>query len=107
MHMIETFGNRIRRLREEKNLKQEQVAVILRVNRKAVSHYENDLREPSFEILIKMAELYHVQTDYLLGIDNSRMIQAAGLTDKEYSMISDLVADIAEKNRLITRFSEK
>ena len=70
--MKETFGNRIRRLREEKNLKQEQVASVLRVNRKAVSHYENDIREPSFEILIKMAELYNVRTDYLLGRDTCR-----------------------------------
>lgn len=36
--MKETFGDRIRRLREEKNFKQVQVAEILGVNRKAISH---------------------------------------------------------------------
>ena len=103
MHMKETFGNRIRRLREEKNLKQEQVASVLRVNRKAVSHYENDIREPSFEILLKMADLYHVRTDYLLGRDPCRAITASGLSDNEFSLISELVADLEEKNMQLKR----
>lgn len=98
MHMKETFGDRIKRLRENKKLKQEQVALALRVNRKAISHYENNLREPSFETLIKMAELYRVSTDYLLGMENTFIINAAGLSEKEFSLLSELVADITEKN---------
>lgn len=98
MHMKETFGDRIKRLREDKKFKQEQVALALRVNRKAISHYENNLREPSFEILIKMAELYRVSTDYLLGMDNTCIINASGLSEKEFSLLSELVADIIEKN---------
>ena len=101
--MTETFGARIKRLREEKHLKQEQVASVLRVNRKAISHYENDLREPSFEILIKMSELFRVPTDYLLGVDNERTIPATGLSDEEYLLIRELVSDIAEKNELLNR----
>lgn len=99
MHMKETFGDRIRRLREEKKYKQQQVAAILQVNRKAISHYENNLREPSFENLIEMAKLYHVSTDYLLGLESSRVINASGLTDREFSLISELVADLSEKNK--------
>lgn len=99
MHMKETFGDRIRRLREERSLKQSQVAEILGVNRKAISHYENNLREPSYEILIRMADLYHVRTDYLLGYDSVRYIDASGLSEKEFTLISALVADLTEKNR--------
>ena len=99
MHMKETFGDRIRRLREDKKYKQLQVAAALRVNRKAISHYENNLREPSFETLIGMAELYHVSTDYLLGVENTRVINASELTDREYSLICELVADLTEKNK--------
>jgi transcriptional regulator with XRE-family HTH domain len=99
MHMKETFGDRIRRLREEKNFKQVQVAELLGVNRKAISHYENNLREPSYEILIRMADLYHVRTDYLLGYDSVRLIDASGLSDREFSLITALVADLTEKNQ--------
>ena len=105
--MLETFGQRIRRLREEKDYSQEQVAAVLNVNRKAVSHYENDLREPSFETLVKLAQLYRVRTDYLLGVDNSLIITASGLTDEAYSLISVLVADLAEKNARIGRVSKQ
>ncbi len=99
--MKETFGDRIRRLREDRNFRQEQVAIALRVNRKAISHYENNMREPSFETLIRMAELYHVSTDYLLGVDSKHMIDASGLSEKEYSLLSELVASISEKNKTL------
>lgn len=97
--MNEKFGDRIRRLREEKHLKQEQVAELLHVNRKAISHYENNNREPSFEILIKIANLFHVRTDYLLGNDFGREIDATGLSEREYALISELVADLSDKNK--------
>lgn len=101
--MNETFGERIRRLRKERRLKQEQVAVALQVNRKAVSHYENDIREPSFETLVRLSELFHVSADYLLGMQTGHSIEAAGLTEKEISLIRELVADMEEKNRRLER----
>lgn len=99
MHMKETFGERIRRLRRYYKLRQEQVAAVLNVNRKAVSHYENDVREPSFESLVRMAELYHVSTDYLLGLQVIEVIEVSGLTEKEISLMKELVSDLTEKNK--------
>ena len=64
MHMKETFGERIRRLRKDRKLKQEQVAAALSVNRKAVSHYENDVRELSFETLIRLSEILLASQSY-------------------------------------------
>ena len=92
--MKENFGERIKRLRYEKGLTQEQVAMLLQVNRKAVSHYENNLREPSFDILIQMADLYRVSTDYLLGVERHYAIYTAGLSDKQYALIRELVAEL-------------
>ena len=97
--MKETFGERIRRLRKERKLKQEQVAAALSVNRKAVSHYENDVREPSFETLIRLSELFRVSTDYLLGIQTVHSIEVCDLTDREIRLIRELVSDMANKNR--------
>ena len=99
MHMRESFGDRIKRLRVRKNMNQEQVASILKVSSKAISHYENNLREPSLDTLIGMADLFHVSVDYLLGIDYGRMIDVSGLSDKEINLIKDLIAEIREKNR--------
>ncbi len=92
--MKENFGERIKRLRLEKGLKQEQVAVLLQVNRKAVSHYENNMREPSFGILVQLAEIYKVSTDYLLGVDKKRVIYTSGLNDRQYALVRQLVEEL-------------
>ena len=92
--MKENFGERIKRLRLEKGLKQEQVAVLLQVNRKAVRHYENNMREPSFGILVQLAEIYKVSTDYLLGVDKKRVIYTSGLNDRQYALVRQLVEEL-------------
>lgn len=92
--MKENFGERIKRLRLEKGLKQEQVAVLLQVNRKAVSHYENNMREPSFGILVQLAEIYKVSTDYLLGVEKKRVIYTSGLNDRQYALVRQLVEEL-------------
>ena len=46
-HMIDSLGSRLRLLRQNKKLKQEQVADLIGVNKKQVSAYENNARQPS------------------------------------------------------------
>ena len=54
-------------LRESRNWTQTQVARMLNVSQRAYSHYENGTRQVPLEILVAIADLYHVSTDYLLG----------------------------------------
>lgn len=100
MHMAETLGERLKRLRESKNKTQAQIATLLRLNRKAISSYEHNEREPSLDTLVLLARYFHVTTDYLLGVGRSRSINAAGLTEKEYLLIKELVSVMSEKNKL-------
>lgn len=65
-------GNRIKNLREEKNMKQEDLAKILSISSSAVGMYERDEREPNDEITLKLAEYFGVSTDYLLGKSDIR-----------------------------------
>ena len=97
--MKETFGERITRLRTEKQLTQEQVAAILKVSRKAISHYENGTREPSQATLVQMSELFRVSTDYLLGVEKGQIINTAGLSNRECFLIRELVYELAMRNR--------
>lgn len=48
--MIPTFASRLKQLRLNKNLRQEQVANLIGVNKSAISTYENNTRQPSFEM---------------------------------------------------------
>ena len=85
-------GNRIKNLREEMNMKQEELAKVLSISPSAVGMYERDEREPNDEITLKLAEYFNVSTDYLLGktdIRNQEEIETdkinIGLSKKDYN----------------------
>ncbi|KAF6618358.1 helix-turn-helix transcriptional regulator [Paenibacillus sp. EKM102P] len=61
------YGTRIAELREHKGLKQEELAQSLGITRAALSHYEKNRRKPDFEILTKLADIFGVTIDYLVG----------------------------------------
>lgn len=61
-----SFGNRIAELRSEKRLTQEELAAKLGITRAALSHYENNRREPDHEFTQKLADFFQVSVDYLM-----------------------------------------
>ena len=58
---------RIRDLREDKDLKQRQIAEFLNCSQQVYSNYELGQRDIPTEVLIKLANFYDVSIDYLLG----------------------------------------
>ncbi len=68
------------------------------VNKNAISTYENGTREPSLGMLVRLATLYRVSTDYLLGKSNNRTIELSGLTEQEATIICQLVEIMTKKN---------
>ena len=66
---MQTFGERIKELRQNAGLTQQQLADRIWVSKAAISNYELYERNPSPEILVKLAKVFHVSVDYLLGIE--------------------------------------
>ena len=64
------IGNRIKLLREELGLKQDELAKALNISPSSIGMYETNKREPNNEITIKLADFFGVSTDYLLGREN-------------------------------------
>ncbi|MPM38850.1 hypothetical protein SDC9_85480 [bioreactor metagenome] len=62
-----TFGERLKYLRQEKNLTLYKAANLLGTTSSTLCHYENDLRSPNCEFLKICADFFHVSSDYLLG----------------------------------------
>lgn len=85
------MGEKLRSLRIEKNLTQKQVADRIGLAISAVSSYESGSRYPTYDTLIKLARIFHVSTDYLLGIADKRNIDVTGLDDEDVGLISQLV----------------
>ena len=63
---------RIRDLREDHDLTQEQVANYLHIRQNTYSQYENGKRQLPLECLIALAKLYNTSTDYLLGLTEQK-----------------------------------
>lgn len=85
------MGEKLCSLRIEKNLTQKQVADRIGLAISAVSSYESGSRYPTYDTLIKLARMFHVSTDYLLGIADKRNIDVTGLDDEDVGLISQLV----------------
>ncbi len=72
-----TFADRLKELREEKGVTQQELANYLGVGRPTVAGYETKNKQPDFEKLINIAKYFNVPTDYLLGISDSRIVYHA------------------------------
>lgn len=62
-----TLGDRLRRARDRKGLKQKEVNERTGISDKSLSRYENNASEPDAESLVKLSNLYEVSLDWLLG----------------------------------------
>lgn len=61
------FSSILKELREKRNYTQDELGKLLNLSKNAISHYENDTNRPSFETLEKLADIFDVSVDYLLG----------------------------------------
>ncbi|SES82923.1 Methanogenic corrinoid protein MtbC1 [Natronincola peptidivorans] len=64
---MDNFGDRLRELRLEKNLRQIDLAENLGLAQTTIANYEQNLRFPNEEILVKLADYFNISLDYLLS----------------------------------------
>ena len=91
------FGNILRKLRLQERLTQQQLAQKLGVTKSVVSYYELQARYPSPEILVKLASIFHVTTDYLLGLEARELIDLSGLDDEDIATVKQMVTALRKK----------
>lgn len=65
------FNIMFKMLRQKNKYTQSEIAEKLKISQRAVAYYEKGDRLPDFEMLIKIAKIFDVSTDYLLGIDKN------------------------------------
>ena len=81
-------------MREAHNFSQVQLATRLHVSRQTVSNWENNNIMPSIEMLIQLADLFGVSTDFLLERDNRRSLDTTGLTETQCAHLNLIIQDI-------------
>ena len=93
------FGNTLKRLRNEAGYTQKQLADKLGITKSVVSYYELQERYPSPEILLKLAIIFHVSTDYLLGLEREETVSLSGLDKDDILIVKKMVEALRKKNR--------
>ncbi|MCM1234297.1 MAG: helix-turn-helix domain-containing protein [Ruminococcus flavefaciens] len=92
------FHNKLKELRANAGMTQQQLGAQIGVTKSVISYYELQERMPSPEILIKLAAVFHVSADYLLGIEKSSVIDVSGLKDEDITMLKQMVVYMRTKN---------
>lgn len=91
------FGNTLKKLRLQEGLTQQQLADRLGLTKSVISYYELQERYPSPEVLIKLASVFHVSTDFLLGLNREETIDLSGLDEEDIITIKRLVTSLKNK----------
>jgi len=94
--MIE-IGKRIRELRKQKHLTQEVLAQRLEMTKAIISAYENGTRFPSLEILVQLAYIFNVSTDYLLGVNKKQVIEVTKLKPRQIEILNNIIKEFTIK----------
>ena len=91
------LGKRIHELRVSFGWNQVQLAQKLNVTKQTVSNWENENIQPSVEMLVRLARLFHVTTDYLLGLEDTQRIDVSDLPDRFVAHLVHIITDYKEK----------
>lgn len=97
------FPDRLRELRGIFNITQKDMAERLDLTASMLSAYETGVRNPSIEILLKIAKIYNISLDWLLGLNNENMTRNNDINN--YADIFNFFLNLEQKNFCITNFS--
>ena len=91
------LGTRIGELRQSFGWSQVELARRLNISKQTVSNWENDNIQPSIEMLVRLARLFNVSTDYLLGLEKFPRLNVDGLPIHIVAHIAQLIEDYRSK----------
>ena len=91
------FGKKLKDLRKQSGMTQKQLADKLGITKSVVSYYELSERTPSPDVLKNLALIFHVSTDYLLGVERNKTIDVSDLSDDDVKLLLATVEALKSK----------
>lgn len=91
------FNTRLKQLRLQHKLTQSDLADILGLKATAISNYESNRNEPSFDKLITLSEYFEVSCDYLLGITDSFLPVGGEVLDRDIVELFDMYQQLDQE----------
>ena len=96
------LGEKIKTLREESRYTQKELAERLNMAKASISAYERDVRQPPIDVVISLARVFNVSTDYLLLGKENMLIEVTGLNEQQRNHIRELT----NQYRLLNKYNE-
>ena len=93
------FGRKLKELRMSAGLTQAQLGEMIGVTKSVISFYELQERSPSPDVLIKMSQVFHVSTDYLLGLSAKETTDITGLDKDDIAIIRTMAERLRRDGR--------
>lgn len=90
-------GERIKELRQSHKMTQKILGERVGVTKGAISIYEAGDRYPSYDVLLRIAAVFHVSTDYLLGLEDTPKVSLEGLSEDNVRLVLELVEALRGK----------
>ena len=87
------LGTRIKELRKEFGLSQVELAMRLEVTKQTISNWENENIQPSIDMLVSLANVFNVTTDYMLGLDDVPRLSIEGLPMSFAAHLAQIIED--------------
>ena len=102
------FGLRIRELRESRNMSQETLGKKNGRSKPVVSSYENNIKTPPLDVLIKISNVFNVSLDYLAGNDDhAEIFDSCGLTPEQSALIKLIIEEFQQRNKAVKGLSNQ
>ena len=92
------IADRIKALRKNMEMSQEDLGKKLGITRSAVNAWEMGTSVPSTPMLIELTNIFRVSSDYLLGLEDTGTIDVTGLNDTDIEALHSLITYMRKKN---------
>ena len=91
------FGCKLKELRTGQKMTQQQLVDRIGVAKSVVSYYESGDRYPSYDVLIRIAHVFHTSTDYLLDFEKESVIDVTGLSKEDIAVVHTVAEALKRK----------
>lgn len=92
------FGDKLKSLRTAQKMTQQQLGERIGVAKSIVSYYESGDRYPSYDVLVRIAHVFHTTTDYLLDIAKDNVVDVTGLSEEDIAVVRTVAEALKRKN---------
>lgn len=101
------LGSKIRELRTKYNLTQAELAKQVGVSKATVTAYEGDLRQPSYDVLIKLANVFKVSIDSLVLNRSESVLDVSDLEPEQINKVQGYIKYLKEQELVNLILSEE